>query len=204
MLPALTWQSLLSEGLPHPWQVSWNRLSCVPSTQQSTGHGEQAQGSFGEGKVESIIGTTGQALARGSSHHWCGAQCFTQVRRELGSPAFLSEEAEPWGLKLVQDHSAYKGQWQREHPSSDPNRPRPHLLHNGPPCRVCAFHVSSAEGGGCPWCVGVDVCWVGGQLCVCAGGSGYLFSFASEMETQPGLCWERVWRAVIHAPFLKI
>ena len=32
----------------------------------------------------------------------------------MGSPPFLSEEVEPWGLKLVQDHSAYKGQWQRE------------------------------------------------------------------------------------------
>lgn len=97
-------------GAPSPLAGELEQVSCVPSTQQSTGHGEQAQGSFSEGKVESIIGTTGQALARGSSHHWCGAQCFTQVRRELGSPAFLSEEAEPWGLKLVQDHSAYKGQ----------------------------------------------------------------------------------------------
>ena len=71
MLPALPMAESALRGAPSPRQVSWNWLSCVASTQQSTRHGEQAQGSFWEGKVESIIGTTGQPLARGSSLVWC-------------------------------------------------------------------------------------------------------------------------------------
>lgn len=132
---------------------------------------------------------------------WC-SMFYPGQERHGGSPPFLSEEVEPWGLKLAQDHSAYKGQWQRENPGSDSNGPWPYLLHNGAsPRSLCISRMLCRGWWGVPGVLG----WMcGGKLCVCAGGSGCLFSFASEMETQPGLCWERVWRAVIHAPFLKI
>lgn len=80
---------------------------------------------------------------------WCGAQCFTQVKRDLGSPPFLSEEMECWGLKFVQDHSACKGQWQGEHPGCVILMGRgPTCYTTGPLCRVFALYMSSAEGGG--------------------------------------------------------
>lgn len=64
---------------------------------------------------------------------------------------------EPWDLKLVQDHSAYKGQWQRENPGSDSNGPWPYLHTMGLPAEFVHFTYAVQRVVGCPWCVGVDV-----------------------------------------------